>query len=79
MAHALSPPRSPPGSSAAAPAGDPALLFLLYLVPVGVALAVVDWRTRFLPTRLIAPSYVVVGAAGAGRLRCSARRLAAHW
>lgn len=39
----------------------PALLFLLYLVPVGVALAVIDWRTRYLPTRLIAPSYVVVG------------------
>ena len=32
-----------------------------YLVPVGVALALVDWRTRYLPTRLIAPSYVVVG------------------
>jgi leader peptidase (prepilin peptidase)/N-methyltransferase len=41
---------------------DPALLFLLYLVPVCVALAVVDWHTRFLPTRLIAPSYLVVGA-----------------
>jgi leader peptidase (prepilin peptidase)/N-methyltransferase len=36
------------------------LLFLLFLVPVGVALAVVDWRTRLLPTRVIAPSYVVV-------------------
>jgi leader peptidase (prepilin peptidase)/N-methyltransferase len=31
-------------------------------VPVCVALAVIDWRTRFLPTRLIAPSYLVVGA-----------------
>jgi leader peptidase (prepilin peptidase)/N-methyltransferase len=41
---------------------DPALLFLAYLVPVCVALAVVDWHTRFLPTRLIAPSYLVVGA-----------------
>lgn len=40
----------------------PALLFLLYLVPVCVALSVVDWRTRYLPTRLIAPSYVVVAA-----------------
>jgi leader peptidase (prepilin peptidase)/N-methyltransferase len=40
---------------------DPALSFLLYLVPVCVALAVIDWRTRFLPTRLIAPSYLVVG------------------
>ncbi len=40
----------------------PELLFLVYLVPVCVALAVVDWRTRYLPTRLIAPSYVVVAA-----------------
>jgi leader peptidase (prepilin peptidase) / N-methyltransferase len=40
----------------------PALLFLLYLVPVCVALSVIDWRTRYLPTRLIAPSYVVVAA-----------------
>jgi leader peptidase (prepilin peptidase)/N-methyltransferase len=31
-----------------------------FLVPVGVALAVVDWRTRLLPTRVIAPSYVVL-------------------
>lgn len=35
------------------------LLFLLPLVPVSVALAVVDWQTRLLPTRVIAPSYVV--------------------
>ncbi len=40
----------------------PELIFLLYLAPVGVALAVVDWRTRLLPTRLIAPSYAVVVA-----------------
>lgn len=40
---------------------DPALLFLLYLVPVCVALSVIDWRTRLLPTYVIAPSYVVVG------------------
>lgn len=39
-----------------------ALLFLLPLVPVCVALAVVDWRTRLLPTRVIAPSYVVLVA-----------------
>ncbi len=39
----------------------PALGFLLYLAPVGVALAVIDWHTRLLPTRLIAPSYLVVG------------------
>lgn len=38
------------------------LLFLLPLVPVGVALAVVDWRTRLLPTRVLAPSYVVLVA-----------------
>ncbi len=37
-------------------------MFLLYLVPVGVALAVVDWRTRRLPTRVIAPSYGVVAS-----------------
>jgi len=35
------------------------LLVVLPLVPVSVALAVVDWRTRLLPTRLIAPSYLV--------------------
>ena len=40
----------------------PALLFLVYLVPVCVALSVIDWRTRYLPTWLIAPSYVVVAA-----------------
>lgn len=39
---------------------SPALLYLAYLVPVGVALAVVDWRTRLLPTKVIAPSYAVV-------------------
>jgi leader peptidase (prepilin peptidase)/N-methyltransferase len=37
------------------------LLPLAYLVPVGVALAVVDWRTRLLPTKVIAPSYAVLG------------------
>lgn len=38
------------------------LLFLLPLVPVGVALAVVDWRTMLLPTRIVAPSYALVVA-----------------
>ena len=38
----------------------PALALALYLAPVGVALAVIDWRTRLLPTKVIAPSYVVV-------------------
>jgi leader peptidase (prepilin peptidase)/N-methyltransferase len=37
------------------------LTFLLYLCPVGVALAYVDYRTRLLPTKVIAPSYLVVG------------------
>ena len=32
----------------------------LYLGVVGVTLAYIDWRTRLLPTRLIAPSYAVV-------------------
>ena len=50
------------------------LLYLLYLVPVGVALGYVDCRTRLLPTRIIAPSYLVVGRAGAGLLRDRARR-----
>lgn len=40
----------------------PELAMLLYLAPVGVALAVIDWRTRLLPTKLIAPSYAVVVA-----------------
>ena len=36
------------------------LTYLVYLCPVGVALAVVDFRTYLLPTRIIAPSYGVV-------------------
>ena len=39
---------------------DPVLVVWAYLVPVGVALAVVDWHTRLLPTKVIAPSYAVV-------------------
>ncbi|HET7388945.1 MAG TPA: A24 family peptidase [Nocardioidaceae bacterium] len=38
----------------------PELALVLYLAPIGVALAVVDWRTRLLPTKVIAPSYAVV-------------------
>lgn len=38
---------------------DPALVVLLPLVPVGVALTVIDWRTRLLPTKLIAPAYAM--------------------
>ncbi|MGN6161809.1 MAG: prepilin peptidase [Marmoricola sp.] len=32
----------------------------LYVVPLGVVLSYIDLRTRLLPTRLIAPSYVIV-------------------
>lgn len=39
---------------------DWSLLFLVPLVPVGVALALIDWRTRLLPTRIIAPTYLVL-------------------
>ncbi len=35
------------------------LLVLLPLAPIGVTLALVDWRTTLLPTRIIAPSYAV--------------------
>ena len=35
------------------------LLLLLPLVPVGVALAVVDWRTRLLPSRIVLPATAV--------------------
>jgi leader peptidase (prepilin peptidase) / N-methyltransferase len=31
------------------------------MVPVYLALAIIDWRTRLLPTHLIRPSYAVVG------------------
>lgn len=39
-----------------------ALPMWLYLGVAGTGLAYVDSRTRLLPTRLIAPSYVIVGA-----------------
>jgi leader peptidase (prepilin peptidase) / N-methyltransferase len=51
------------------------LLFLVPLVPVGVALALIDWRTRLLPTRIIAPTYlaliplVVIAALASGEPR----------
>lgn len=38
-----------------------ALGYLVLLCPIGVALAYVDWRTRLLPTKVIAPSYALVG------------------
>jgi leader peptidase (prepilin peptidase) / N-methyltransferase len=36
------------------------LTYLVFLAPVGVALAVVDFRTWLLPTKIIWPSYAVV-------------------
>ena len=39
------------------------LLVVLPVVPVGMWLSYVDWRTTFLPTRIIAPTYAVVVAA----------------
>lgn len=48
------------------------LLTWVVVVPVGVALAVIDWRTRLLPTRIIWPAYgvalVAVGVAAAATL-----------
>jgi leader peptidase (prepilin peptidase) / N-methyltransferase len=40
----------------------PILAPWIYLGAVGVVLAYVDARTRLLPTRIIAPSYAIVGA-----------------
>jgi leader peptidase (prepilin peptidase)/N-methyltransferase len=37
-----------------------ALLYLVPLVPIGVALMVVDWRTTLLPTRVLHPTYVLL-------------------
>lgn len=34
-----------------------ALLYLVPLVPIGVALLVIDWRTTLLPNRIIHPTY----------------------
>jgi leader peptidase (prepilin peptidase)/N-methyltransferase len=39
---------------------DWSLLFLLPLAPVGVALGLIDWRTRLLPTRVVLPTHAVV-------------------
>jgi leader peptidase (prepilin peptidase)/N-methyltransferase len=60
------------------------LLFLAYLAPVGVALSLVDWRTRLLPTKVIAPSYAVVvvlavAAAVPGQDWDDLRRAALGW
>ena len=37
-----------------------ALLYLVPLVPIGVALMIIDWRTTLLPTRVIHPTYVLL-------------------
>lgn len=62
----------------------PDLLVVLPLVPVGVWLGYVDWRTTFLPTRIIAPTYaVLVVGVIAGSLiqddRSDAVRAAGGW
>lgn len=64
---------------------DWALLFLVPLVPVGVALALIDWRTRLLPTRIIAPTYLVliplvaIAALASGEPRLLLVRAAIGW
>lgn len=58
-----------------------ALLYLILLCPVGVALAVIDWRTHLLPTKVIAPLYgavvvlLLVAAAVTGDWRALANAL----
>jgi leader peptidase (prepilin peptidase)/N-methyltransferase len=37
-----------------------ALLFLAPLVPIGVVLLIIDWRTTLLPTRIIHPTYALM-------------------
>lgn len=37
-----------------------ALVYLLPLVPVGVVLLVIDWRTTLLPTRVLHPTYAAL-------------------
>jgi leader peptidase (prepilin peptidase) / N-methyltransferase len=49
------------GSMAAVVGWSWSLPFLVYLAVVGTGLAVVDWHTRLLPTKVVAPSYAVVG------------------
>jgi leader peptidase (prepilin peptidase) / N-methyltransferase len=53
---------------------SPPLPMWLYLGVVAVVLTYVDWRTRLLPTRLIAPSYAVVAV-----LAVLASALASDW
>ena len=37
-----------------------ALFYLVPLVPIGVVLVVIDWRTTLLPTRVIHPTYLLL-------------------
>ena len=37
-----------------------ALLYLVPLVPIGVVLMVIDWRTTLLPTRILHPTYALL-------------------
>ena len=48
------------GSVGAVLGADWSLPVWVYLSVVGVALAFVDWRTKLLPYRIVAPSYAVV-------------------
>lgn len=50
------------GSLGAALGPEASLPVWCFLSVVGVALSYVDWRVRLLPLRIVAPSYVVVGA-----------------
>ena len=38
-----------------------ALVYLVPLVPIGVVLLIIDWRTTLLPTRIIHPTYALLG------------------
>ena len=40
-----------------------ALIYLVPLVPIGVVLVLIDWRTTLLPTRIIRPTYVALAHA----------------
>lgn len=43
-----------------------ALALLLPQVPIGIALSVIDWRTKLLPTRLVLPATALAVLTGAG-------------
>ena len=60
-------------------AGSWSLLVRAAAGPGLVALAVVDWRTRLLPTRLVAPTYAVTVVDGPGRLAGRTAGTSATW